>query len=248
MMDENTWGMLLGKSGSLPGQLGEDLLKLAKEQDREFFEGSPQDLYPDQMDMYRKKMEEKGWELGPDEEELFEYAMHPPQYENYKSGKAKEDFLADLAKRKEAAHGPKTTPTPVSGQAAAGAPAPSPKSMWIDVDGERFKVSVSYDLNAPADTEDKSNNAPTEQKAASSASSDAKDVISPLEGTFHLTMNSADRPVKTGDRIETGQVIFYIESMKVMNAVKAEVSGEVVEISVNNGDAVDEDDVIMKVQ
>ena len=30
------------------------------------------------------------WDLGEDDEELFEYAMHPAQYEAYKSGKAKE--------------------------------------------------------------------------------------------------------------------------------------------------------------
>ncbi|MEM6379770.1 MAG: biotin/lipoyl-containing protein, partial [Bacteroidota bacterium] len=245
LLDENTWGMILGKSGSLPGQLGEEILKLAEEQNREFFQGSPQDLYPDNMEEYRKKMEEKGWELGPDEEELFEYAMHPPQYENYKSGKAKADFLADLEKRKEAAHKATAPAAPAAAPASTGAPAP--KSMWIDVDGERFKVQVSYDLNDGGTTEEKASEKPAEQPA-SNAPADAKDVISPLEGTFYLTMNSADRPVKIGDRIETGQVIFYIESMKVMNAVKAEVSGEVVQISVNNGDAVDEDDVIMKVK
>lgn len=248
MMDENTWGMILGKSGSLPGELGEDILRLAKEQGREFFTGSPQDLYEDNMEEYRQKMVDKGWELGPDEEELFEYAMHPPQYENYKSGKAKADFLEDLAKRKAAANGSAPAATPAATPASTGATAPNPKSMWIDVDGERFKVSVSYDLNTTSETEDKANKPAVEPTSTSAAASDAQDVISPLEGTFHLTMNSADRPVKIGDQIETGQVIFYIESMKVMNAVKAEVSGKVVEISVSNGDGVDEDDVIMRVQ
>lgn len=37
-------------------------------------------------------MKEQKWETGQDDEELFEYAMHPAQYEAYKSGKAKEDF------------------------------------------------------------------------------------------------------------------------------------------------------------
>ena len=41
-------------------------------------------------------MEEQGWDLGEDDEELFEYAMHPQQYEAYKSGKAKADFEKDL--------------------------------------------------------------------------------------------------------------------------------------------------------
>ena len=36
---------------------------------------------------------------GEDDEELFEYAMHPAQYEAYKSGKAKEDFLAEMCIR-----------------------------------------------------------------------------------------------------------------------------------------------------
>lgn len=43
-------------------------------------------------------MLEKQWDKGQDDEELFEYAMHPAQYEAYKSGKAKEDFLADVKK------------------------------------------------------------------------------------------------------------------------------------------------------
>ena len=46
-------------------------------------------------------MKENKWEVGEDDEELFEYAMHPAQYEAYKSGKAKEDFLEDVAKRKQ---------------------------------------------------------------------------------------------------------------------------------------------------
>ena len=41
-------------------------------------------------------MNEKQWEVGEDEEELFEYAMHPAQYEAYRSGKAKVEFKADV--------------------------------------------------------------------------------------------------------------------------------------------------------
>ena len=239
MIDENTWGMILGRAGKLPGELGAEIKKLAQEQGREFFKGSPQDLLEDELDTYRSKMQEKSWELGADEEELFEYAMHPPQYEDYKSGKAKAKFLEDLEQRK-AAESAKTHP-PV----AAAPPPATPKTMFIDVDGERFKVSVSYDTNSTTTSQEKSTK--TEAPAAVSVPSDNKDITSPLEGTFYLTMNSADSPVKPGDKIKPGQVIFYIESMKVMNAVKAETAGEVVEISVRNGDAVEEDDVIMKV-
>ena len=77
-------------------------MELAKSQGREFLEKDPQENYPDCLDSLREKMKAQGWELGQDEEELFEYAMHPTQYEAYKSGKAKADFEADLAKRKAA--------------------------------------------------------------------------------------------------------------------------------------------------
>ena len=52
-------------------------------------------------------MDENGWEYGQDNEELFELAMHPEQYRNYKSGQAKKNFLADLQKAKDAKMGSK---------------------------------------------------------------------------------------------------------------------------------------------
>ena len=52
------------------------------------------------LDDFRKEMGENGWDYGQDDEELFELAMHPEQYRNYKSGQAKKNFLADLQKAK----------------------------------------------------------------------------------------------------------------------------------------------------
>ena len=55
-------------------------------------------------------MDDNGWEYGQDDEELFELAMHPEQYRNYKSGQAKKNFLADLQKAKDAKLGSTLTP------------------------------------------------------------------------------------------------------------------------------------------
>ena len=41
-------------------------------------------------------MEELGWDRGPDDEELFEFAMHDKQYRDFKSGEAKKRFNAEL--------------------------------------------------------------------------------------------------------------------------------------------------------
>ena len=99
-MDPAMWGMILGKSGKLPGELAPEIVALAKEKGYEFYTDDPQKLYPDVLPQYIKEMEELGWDRGQDDEELFEFAMHDKQYREYKSGLAKEQFNQDLAKRK----------------------------------------------------------------------------------------------------------------------------------------------------
>lgn len=96
MIDSNTWGMILGKAGKLPGKLDDEIIQLAKKNNFEFFEGNPQDNYPDELPRFIKEMEEKGWERGKDDEELFEFAMHERQYRDYKSGEAKKRFNNEL--------------------------------------------------------------------------------------------------------------------------------------------------------
>ena len=96
-IDNNTWGMILGKSGRLPGKLDQEIIDLAKEKGFEFTTEDPQLNYPDALDKFRAEMKENGWELGEDDEELFEFAMHEAQYRDYKSGAAKERFQAELA-------------------------------------------------------------------------------------------------------------------------------------------------------
>lgn len=107
MMDDSIWGMILGKSGKLPGEVAPEIIELAKEKGFEFTTADPQSYYPDDLARFEKEMEENGWERGEDDEELFEFAMHETQYRDYKNGTAKKRFLADLqaAKDKEASKG-----------------------------------------------------------------------------------------------------------------------------------------------
>lgn len=98
MLDENTWNMILGKAGKLPGPLAPEIIELANSKGKKFYEGVPQDAYPNELDKYRKEMKENGWETGADDEELFELAMHETQYRDYKSGLAKERFEDEIAK------------------------------------------------------------------------------------------------------------------------------------------------------
>jgi hypothetical protein len=107
MMDDAMWGMILGKSGKIPGTIAPELVALAKEKGFEFTDADPHTLLPNNLEEFKKEMDENGWEYGQDNEELFELAMHPEQYRNYKSGQAKKNFLADLQKAKDAKMGSK---------------------------------------------------------------------------------------------------------------------------------------------
>ena len=109
-MDEAMWGMILGKSGKIPGTIAPEIVDLAKQQGREFTDADPHTLLKDALDEFRKEMDENGWEYGQDDEELFELAMHPEQYRNFRSGQAKKNFLADLQNAKDAKLGSKLSP------------------------------------------------------------------------------------------------------------------------------------------
>ncbi|MBQ2192434.1 MAG: oxaloacetate decarboxylase [Prevotella sp.] len=110
MMDDSMWGMILGKSGKIPGTIDPELVALAEKQGRQFTDDDPHTLIPNALDDFRKEMDENGWEYGPDDEELFELAMHPEQYRTFKSGQAKKTMLADLQKAKDAKLGTKMKP------------------------------------------------------------------------------------------------------------------------------------------
>ena len=81
----------------------------------------------------------------------------------------------------------------------------------------------------------------TEAKDPAKSAPAAKNVIkSPMVGTFYAApAPDAAAFVQVGSVVEVGQVICIIEAMKLMNEIKAEVRGRVVEISVHNGDPVE---------
>lgn len=225
MIADDIWDMILGKAGKLPGELAPEIIEKAEREGRKFFTGNPQDNYPDALDKYRKMMKENKWELGEDDEELFEYAMHPAQYEAYKSGKAKEDFLADVEKRRK------------EQQVGGAAEDAKPKTLTVQVDGQAYRVTVAYgDAELPAAAP--SANAPV---------GEGKDVVAPLEGKFFLTKNTQETPLKVGDKVNEGDLLCYIEAMKTYNAIRAEFGGTITAICANPGDSVSEDDVIMKI-
>ena len=112
-IDKDTWNMILGKMGRLPGELAPEIVALAKEKGLEFYDGNPQDAFPNELDRFRAEMKQEGWDFGQDDEELFEFAMHERQYRDYKSGVAKDRFKADLEAARAKAGAPIVVERPV---------------------------------------------------------------------------------------------------------------------------------------
>ena len=218
LIDDNTWDMLLGKSGKLPGELGEEIKKLSKDLGKEFYDGNPQDLIEDVLDINRNEMKSKNWDFGQDDEELLEYSLHKTQYLDFKSGDAKKKIDEDIKLKKQSKIVSKDEP--------------SKKMTKI------LKVNeVSYEVDYIIDTAKK-------ESISDKKIVKGQKIISPIEGRVFFTKDPDENPVKVGDKINKGDVICYIESMKVINAIKSDYSGKIMQVCFNDGDDIYDDDIL----
>lgn len=73
-------------------------------------------------------------------------------------------------------------------------------------------------------------------------------VRAPMAGTFYAAPEPAAAPfVAEGDRVQPGQVLCIIESMKMMNEIKAEHAGRCSQVAVANGQPVAAGDVLFRI-
>ncbi len=78
---------------------------------------------------------------------------------------------------------------------------------------------------------------------------DLVDVTAPMVGTFYRAPAPGEPNfVEEGSRIGIGQTVCILEAMKLMNELESEVSGEIVEILVENGTPVEFGEVLMRVK
>ena len=112
--------------------------------------------------------------------------------------------------------------------APAAAPAPVVQQQAIPAMAAPIPVSVPAPAPAPA---------PASKTAAPDKS---KIIDSPIVGTFYRSATPGSEAfVKVGTKVEADQTVCIIEAMKVMNEIKAEKSGVIKEILVENGEPVE---------
>lgn len=66
------------------------------------------------------------------------------------------------------------------------------------------------------------------------------EIVSPMVGTFYESPSPEDDPyVTVGSKVDSNSIVCIVEAMKLFNEIEAEVSGEIVEVLVENGELVE---------
>lgn len=90
---------------------------------------------------------------------------------------------------------------------------------------------------------------PAAQSAAPEAKEKLREITSPMVGTFYSAASPESAPFATaGKEVTDGTVVCIIEAMKVMNEIKAECRGTIVEVVAENGKPVQYGEVLFKVR
>ena len=126
----------------------------------------------------------------------------------------------------------------------------------IEVEQEGTKIKLTKKTNGSIEetitpvVERKASQAPQQAPAQEAeASKNLKEVKAPMVGTFYRSPSpDADAFVEVGDVIKKGDVLCIVEAMKLMNEVKSEVAGKIVEISVENAEPVEFGQVMFLVE
>lgn len=120
------------------------------------------------------------------------------------------------------------------------------KLSSIDIDfPDGTKISMKKNENAEAAiktvvVENKEVKAEESESTKLSDENTGNIVKSPMVGTFYIKPNPSAEPyVEVGKRVKKGDVLCIVEAMKLMNEIESEFDGEVAEILVKDGEAVE---------
>jgi biotin carboxyl carrier protein len=100
------------------------------------------------------------------------------------------------------------------------------------IDGQEFKVDPENGIKPAIQPAMKELNAVEIPKQSPGSSESTNELTAPLPGTVIAVF------VKAGDSIESGQVIFMIEAMKMKNSIRSTRAGKVAEVLVSAGETV----------
>ena len=111
--------------------------------------------------------------------------------------------------------------------------------LEIEEEGKRVKLKKNSP-DAPVLIKESITQAAQQKTSQEKEASDTIEIKAPMVGTFYRAASPGAKPyTDVGESIKPGDVICIIEAMKLMNEIKSEVAGEVVEIPTENGEPVE---------
>ena len=101
-------------------------------------------------------------------------------------------------------------------------------------------VAPVANVASPVEAAPVSVSSSAETQEAPQVATDAKYITSPIVGVVYLQSSpDADPFVQVGKQITSNDTVCIVEAMKIMNEIKSDFNGEVVEVLVENGQMVD---------
>ena len=120
------------------------------------------------------------------------------------------------------------------------------KLSSIDIDfPDGTKISMKKNENVEISTKAMKSSSQEvkkeELKSEQSSNEDTGKIVkSPMVGTFYIKPNPSANPyVEVGKKVKNGDVLCIIEAMKLMNEIESEFDGEIAEIFIKDGEAVE---------
>lgn len=118
--------------------------------------------------------------------------------------------------------------------------------MELEVERDGMKIRLRKSASGKIETAMEEHTVPKVVKAGEKTSEPATKernltaIKAPMVGTFYRSANPEAKPyAEIGQTVEVGHVVCIIEAMKLMNEIKSEIKGKVVEILVENARSVE---------
>lgn len=124
------------------------------------------------------------------------------------------------------------------------------QEIEVQTDDFRIRLSKPWDHSGPIVSEAHTVMAhPIEAQESAAPAANGKFIKSPIIGTFYAAAAPGKPPfVSVGDKVSKGDVVCIVESMKLMNEITSEFDGVVKEVLVSDGEAVEFDQPLIRVE
>ncbi|MBN3040648.1 MAG: acetyl-CoA carboxylase biotin carboxyl carrier protein [Candidatus Omnitrophica bacterium] len=120
--------------------------------------------------------------------------------------------------------------------------------LEIEEEGKRIKLKKALGQQPVLPLQGFNQPVP-ESKDAETVKTSSIEIHSPMVGTFYRAPSPGAKPyVEIGDVIKPGDVVCIIEAMKLMNEIKAEVGGKILQIPIENGEPVEFGQILFTIE